>query len=179
MGGVHVIELTLNEPEADALASIAELARVADDLEVLVGAGTVLSTTAAERAVGAGARFVVSPHTDPTLIEWCVSRGVPCFPGALSPTEIHVAWAAGASAVKLFPAAAVGTGYLGQIAGPFPHIPLVPTGGVSAQTAGDWIAAGAVAVGMGSWLIGDGDPVGVTQRARQVSEAVAKASDPA
>ncbi len=88
---------------------------------------------AAERAVAAGARFIVSPHTDPELIRWCTSQDVPCFPGALSPTEIHLAWSAGASAVKLFPAAAVGVGYLRQIAGPFPDIPLVPTGGMSAR----------------------------------------------
>jgi len=110
------------------------------------------------------------------LIRWCASRGVLCFPGALPPTETHLAWSAGASAVKLFPAAAVGVGYLRQIAGPFPDIPLVPTGGVSAQTAGDWLAAGGVAVGMGGWLIGEGDPAGVTQRARQVAEAVSGAS---
>ena len=78
--------------------------------------------------------------------------------------------------MKLFPAAAMGVGYLRQIAGPFPDIPLVPTGGVSEQTAGDWLAAGGVAVGMGGWLIGEGDPAGVTQRARQVAEAVSGAS---
>lgn len=172
-GGVHVIELTLNEPEAAALESIAALARVADDLGVLVGAGTVLSVAAAERAVDAGARFIVSPHTDPELVGWCAAQGVPAFPGALSPTEILAAWTAGASAVKLFPAATVGTGYLKQLAGPFPSIPLVPTGGVSAETAGDWIRAGGVAVGMGSWLIGDGEPEGVRLRARQVTAAVA------
>jgi 2-dehydro-3-deoxyphosphogluconate aldolase/(4S)-4-hydroxy-2-oxoglutarate aldolase len=171
-GGVHVIELTLNEPEAAALDSIAALARVADDLGVLAGAGTVLSVAAAQRAVDAGARFIVSPHTDPELVAWCAAQGVPAFPGALSPTEIHAAWSAGASAVKLFPAAAVGTGYLKQIAGPFPDIPLVPTGGVSAETAGEWVRAGAVAVGMGSWLIGDGEPSGVTRRSREVVAAV-------
>ena len=173
-GGVHVMELTLNEPEADSLQAIEALAAVADDLGVLVGAGTVLSIGAAKRAVDAGARFIVSPHTDAELIAWCALSGVPCFPGALSPTEIHAAWSAGASAVKLFPAAAVGTAYLKQIAGPFPGIPFVPTGGVSAETAGDWIAAGAVAVGMGGWLIGDGDPAGVTERSRQVSAAVSR-----
>lgn len=78
--------------------------------------------------------------------------------------------------MKLLPAAAMGVGCLRQIAGPFPDIPLVPTGGVSAQTAGDWLAAGGVAVGMGGWLIGEGDPAGVTQRARQVAEAVSGAS---
>jgi 2-dehydro-3-deoxyphosphogluconate aldolase/(4S)-4-hydroxy-2-oxoglutarate aldolase len=171
-GGVHIMELTLNEPEAEALRSIEALAAVADDLEALVGAGTVLSIGAAKRAVDAGARFIVSPHTDTELIAWCALNGVPCYPGALSPTEIHTAWAAGASAVKLFPAAAVGPGYLKQIAAPFPDIQFVPTGGVSAQTAGDWIRAGAVAVGMGGWLIGDGEPAGITERSRQVVAAV-------
>jgi 2-dehydro-3-deoxyphosphogluconate aldolase/(4S)-4-hydroxy-2-oxoglutarate aldolase len=173
-GGVTAMELTLNEPEADALRAIEALAGVADDLGALVGAGTVLSISAAKRAVDAGARFIVAPHTDKELVAWCALTGVPCFPGALSPTEIHLAWASGASAVKLFPAAAVGPGYLKQIAGPFPDIAMVPTGGVSAETASDWIDAGAVAVGMGSWLIGDGDPAGVTERARQVSAAVSR-----
>jgi len=173
-GGVHVMELTLNEPEADALRAIEALAAVADDLGALVGAGTVLSISAAKRAVDVGARFIVSPHTDTELIAWCALTGVPCFPGALSPTEIHAAWSAGASAVKLFPASAVGTGYLKQIAGPFPDIPFVPTGGVSAETAGDWLAAGAVAVGMGGWLIGDGDPAGITARSRQVRAAISR-----
>jgi 2-dehydro-3-deoxyphosphogluconate aldolase/(4S)-4-hydroxy-2-oxoglutarate aldolase len=171
-GGVRVMELTLNEPEDEALRSITALAAVADDLGALVGAGTVLSIGAAKRAVDAGARFIVSPHTDTELIAWCALSGVPCFPGALSPTEIQAAWSAGASAVKLFPAAAVGTGYLKQIAGPFPDIEFVPTGGVSAENAGDWIAAGAVAVGLGGWLIGDGDPAGITERSRQVTAAV-------
>jgi 2-dehydro-3-deoxyphosphogluconate aldolase / (4S)-4-hydroxy-2-oxoglutarate aldolase len=172
-GGVHVLEITLNQPEAAALSAIATLAGSAEELDVLVGAGTVLSTAAAERAVGAGARFIVSPHTDVSLIGWCIARGIPCFPGALSPTEILTAWSAGASAVKLFPAVSVGTGYLKQLAGPLPDRRLVPSGGVWAEPAGDWIAAGGVAVGMGGWLIGDGEPGGVTQRAKQVVDAVA------
>lgn len=178
-GGVRSMELTLNEPEADALRSIAALARVADDLGALVGAGTVLSVAAAERAIDAGARFIVSPHMDAALIAWCAARDVPCFPGALSATEILSAWNAGASAVKLFPASAVGIGYLDQISGPLPDIPMVPTGGVTAETAGDWIAAGAVAVGMGGWLIGDGEVVGVTERARRVARAVGALSESA
>jgi 2-dehydro-3-deoxyphosphogluconate aldolase/(4S)-4-hydroxy-2-oxoglutarate aldolase len=171
-GGVSVMELTLNEPVDDALAAIESLAAAADDLGALVGAGTVLSIEAAGQAIDAGASFIVMPNTDTELVAWCAARGVPCFPGALSATEIQAAWSAGASAVKLFPAAAVGPSYLKQIAGPFPDIPIVPTGGVSAETAGSWMAAGAVAVGMGGWLIGDGDPTGVTERARQVAAAV-------
>ncbi len=122
-GGVLVMELTLNEPEDAALASIRSLAAAADDLGALVGAGTVLSIEAARRAIDAGARFIVSPHTDSALVTWCADQDVPCFPGALSPTEILAAWMAGASAVKLFPASAVGPGYLKQIAGPFPEDP--------------------------------------------------------
>jgi len=85
-------------------------------------AGTVLSVAAARRAVQAAARFIASPHTDPEIVARCAQAGVPVNPGALSPTGIHAAWSAGASAVKLFPAAAVGPGYLKQIAGPFPQM---------------------------------------------------------
>jgi 2-dehydro-3-deoxyphosphogluconate aldolase/(4S)-4-hydroxy-2-oxoglutarate aldolase len=175
-GGVLAMELTLNEPLDEALLAIEALSATSDDIGALVGAGTVLSIAAATRAVESGARFIVSPHCDETLVAWCAARGVPVFPGALTPTEILAAWAAGASAVKLFPAATVGPGYLAQIGGPFPDIPIVPTGGVSAKTAGDWIAAGAAAVGIGGWLIGDGEPRGVTNRAQLVREAVAVAA---
>jgi 2-dehydro-3-deoxyphosphogluconate aldolase/(4S)-4-hydroxy-2-oxoglutarate aldolase len=171
-GGIGAVELTLNEPEDEALASIEALARAADGLGVLVGAGTVLSIGAAQRALDAGARFIVMPVTDTGLVAWCAGRGVPAFPGALTPTEILAAWDAGASAVKLFPAASVGPDYLRQLAGPLPQIPIIPTGGVSAETAGRWLDAGAVALGLGGWLIGDGEPTGVTARARQVRAAV-------
>jgi 2-dehydro-3-deoxyphosphogluconate aldolase / (4S)-4-hydroxy-2-oxoglutarate aldolase len=175
-GGVSAIEITLNEPLDRALRAIERLVRAAASFGGLVGAGTVLSVEAAERAVAAGSRFIVTPHTDGAIIRWCVERGIPCLPGALTPTEIHAAWQAGASAVKLFPASAVGPGYIGLIGGPFPEIPLVPTGGVSAETAGAWIEAGALAVGMGAWLIGDRDPAGITARARSVRAAVDRAA---
>ena len=86
-GGVRVMELTLNEPEAAALAAIELLAGAADDLGALVGAGTVLSIEAARRALDAGARFIVMPNCDTQLVAWCAARDVPCFPGALTPTE--------------------------------------------------------------------------------------------
>jgi 2-dehydro-3-deoxyphosphogluconate aldolase/(4S)-4-hydroxy-2-oxoglutarate aldolase len=171
-GGVLAMELTLNEPEDEALAAIESLAREGGGLGALIGAGTVLSIGAAQRAVDAGARFIVSPHTDPELVAWCARSGVPCFPGAFSPSEIVAAWSAGASAVKIFPASTLGPDYLRQLSGPLPQVAFVPTGGISAATAGEWIAAGAVAVGMGGWLIGDGDPEGVTERARQMTAAV-------
>jgi 2-dehydro-3-deoxyphosphogluconate aldolase/(4S)-4-hydroxy-2-oxoglutarate aldolase len=175
-GGVLAMEITLNEPQDRALEAVAALAGVSSSLGALVGAGTVTSVLAAEGAVAAGAAFIVTPHTDEAIVRWCADHGVPCLPGALTPTEIHAAWEAGASAVKLFPAASVGPAYLAHIRGPFPHIPLVPTGGVSADDAGDWIAAGALAVGLGGWLIGDGEPDGITKRARRVSTAVAEAA---
>jgi 2-dehydro-3-deoxyphosphogluconate aldolase / (4S)-4-hydroxy-2-oxoglutarate aldolase len=171
-GGVTAVELTLNEPEAEALRAIESLAGAADGLGAVVGAGTVLSTGAAQRALDAGARFMVMPVVDTALIAWCAARAVPCFPGALTPTEMLAAFTAGASAVKLFPAVTVGPGYLEQLRGPLPQIPVVPTGGVSAETAGAWVAAGAIALGMGGWLIGDGEPAGVTARARLVRGAI-------
>ena len=109
---------------------------------------------------------------DEAIVDWCVERGVPCVPGALTPTEVLAAWHAGASAVKLFPASIVGPGYISQLRGPFPHIPLLPTGGISADDAAAWIAAGAIGVGLGGWLIGDGEPTGIEARARAVRAAV-------
>lgn len=171
-GGVTVMEITLNEPVTEALRGLGALVRAAASFGGLVGAGTVLSIEAAEQAVGEGAAFVVMPHLDPEIVGWCRDRGVPCFPGAMTPTEVLAAWMGGASAVKLFPASTVGTSHIAQLRGPFPDIPLLPTGGVSADTAGAWIAAGAMAVGLGGWLIGDGEPSGVEERARSVRTAV-------
>ena len=174
-GGVRAFEVTLNEPVAAALDSIAIVARHAAGTELRIGAGTVLSIEAASRAVDAGATFLVMPHTDPALVAWAAARGIPAFPGAFTPTEIVAAWHAGAAAVKLFPASVAGPTFLREFRGPFPDIPLVPTGGVTVETAPAFIRAGAVAVGIGSWLIGDGDPVGITERGAQVVRAVAEA----
>jgi 2-dehydro-3-deoxyphosphogluconate aldolase / (4S)-4-hydroxy-2-oxoglutarate aldolase len=174
-GGVRAFEVTLNDPEAAALASIATLARHAEGTHFVVGAGTVLTVEAAQRAVDAGATFLVMPHTDTELVAWTGARGIPSFPGALTPSEIVAAWRAGAAAVKLFPASVAGSAFVREFRGPFPNIPLVPTGGVTAETAPDFIRAGAVAVGLGSWLIGDGDPTGIAERGATVVRAVAEA----
>jgi 2-dehydro-3-deoxyphosphogluconate aldolase / (4S)-4-hydroxy-2-oxoglutarate aldolase len=176
-GGVRAFELTLDAPEA--VEAIARLTANADAGGLLIGAGTVLSVAAAERAVDAGARFLVSPHTDPAIVTWAAERGIPSFPGALTPTEILVAWRAGAAAVKLFPASAVGPSFVREARGPFRDIPLIPTGGVTAETAADFVRAGAVAVGLGSWLTGSGDPGVVAERARQVVGALAGLERPA
>jgi 2-dehydro-3-deoxyphosphogluconate aldolase/(4S)-4-hydroxy-2-oxoglutarate aldolase len=173
-GGVRAFELTLDGD--GALEAISELCGRFSPDEMLVGAGTVLDVAAAARAVDAGARFLVSPHTDPELVTWAATRGIPAFPGALTPTEILGAWRAGAAGVKLFPASAVGPSFVREHRGPFRDIPLIPTGGVTAETAPAYIAAGAVAVGLGSWLTGSGDPATVEARARELVEALGAVS---
>jgi 2-dehydro-3-deoxyphosphogluconate aldolase / (4S)-4-hydroxy-2-oxoglutarate aldolase len=174
-GGVGAFELTLNDPEGAAIEAIAAVARHAAGGRLVVGAGTVLTTEAAERAVEAGARFLVMPHTDPVLIAWAAKRGIPVFPGALSPTEVLAAWRAGAAAVKLFPASVAGPNAVRELRGPFPDIPLIPTGGVTAESAAAFVRAGAIAVGIGSWLTGGGDPAAIAERAALVVRAVADA----
>ena len=172
-GGVLAFEITLNEPVDAALRAIESVAGRAGN--VTIGAGTVLSIDAAQRALDAGATFLVMPHTDPELVAWAADRGVPALPGAATPTEVLAAWRAGAAAVKVFPASVLGPAFVRECRGPFPDIPLVPSGGVTPETAGDFIRAGAVAVGVGSWLIGDGEPAGVTARARRIVDAIAEA----
>jgi 2-dehydro-3-deoxyphosphogluconate aldolase/(4S)-4-hydroxy-2-oxoglutarate aldolase len=173
-GGVRAFELTLDGASAtEAIATLS--ARFAPD-ELLVGAGTVLTVAAAKDAVTAGARFLVSPHTDPEIVAWAAGRGIPAFPGALTPTEILGAWRAGAAGVKLFPASAVGPAFVREHRGPFRDIPLIPTGGVTAESAPAYLAAGAVAVGLGSWLTGSGDPAIVEARARELVGALALVS---
>lgn len=169
-GGIRAFEITLNSP--DALAGISALSSRWEG-RLLIGAGTVLDVEGVRQAADAGARFIVSPHTDPALIEWAVGRGLPVFPGAFSPTEILAAWNAGATAVKLFPASVAGPAFVREFRGPFRDIPLVATGGVTIESAPAFLAAGAAAVGMGSWLTGDGDPDGIADRTSRLVRALA------
>lgn len=161
-GGIGAFEVTLNSP--GALGAIEALASRFVETELLIGAGTVLDLEGARAAVAAGARFIVMPHTDPEIIEYGAAHGIPAFPGAFTPTEILTAWRAGATAVKLFPASAVGPVFVREFRGPFPDIPLIPTGGVTIESAPAFVAAGALAVGVGSWLTGDGEPAGIAER---------------
>lgn len=157
-GGMQAIEVTFNSPGAvDMLRAIDQ----AFGSRVLLGAGTVLDQEQAEVALGRGARFIVSPHTDAALVAGLAQRGVACIPGALSPTEVLGAWRAGASVVKLFPAGSVGVGYLKDLRGPLTDIPLLPTGGVTLDNAEAFIAAGAWGLGLGSALV---DPRLVSER---------------
>jgi 2-dehydro-3-deoxyphosphogluconate aldolase/(4S)-4-hydroxy-2-oxoglutarate aldolase len=119
----------------------------------IFGAGTVLDADTVHQVVDAGARFIVSPVFRREVIAACQAREVASMPGCFSPTEILDAWDAGADVVKVFPATALGPGYLKDVRAPLPQVKLMPTGGVTVENAGDWIRAGAVAVGVGSSLL--------------------------
>jgi 2-dehydro-3-deoxyphosphogluconate aldolase/(4S)-4-hydroxy-2-oxoglutarate aldolase len=149
-GGIRALEITMSVPGAVEL--IRELAPTLPS-GFTFGAGTVLDAETVHRVVDAGARFIVSPVFRRTVIEACQARQVASMPGCFTPTEILDAWDAGADVVKVFPATTLGPGYLRDIHGPLPHVKLMPTGGVTLDNAGDWIRAGAVAVGVGTSLL--------------------------
>ena len=149
-GGVRALEVTMTVPGAVEL--IRHLAP-ALPAGFVFGAGTVLDADTAARVIDAGAQFVVSPVFRQSVIEACHARGVPAMPGCFSPTEILDAWDAGADIVKVFPATALGPGFFKDVRGPLPQVKLMPTGGVTLDNAGDWIRAGAVAVGVGTALL--------------------------
>lgn len=150
-GGIPIVEIPLTVP--GALGLIAALARRHGE-RLLVGAGTVLDPAAAAACVDAGARFVISPAVNLETIAWCRGAGVPIFAGALTPTEIVAAWRAGADMVKVFPVSAVGgASYIQAVKAPLPEIKLLPTGGVSLETAAAFVEAGASALGVGSDLV--------------------------
>jgi 2-dehydro-3-deoxyphosphogluconate aldolase / (4S)-4-hydroxy-2-oxoglutarate aldolase len=149
-GGVRVIEVTMSVPGAVEL--IRQLAAKMPSGCVL-GAGTVLDGETARRVIDAGARFVVSPVFRPDVIAACHAEDAAVMPGCFTPTEILNAWDAGADIVKVFPATALGPGFLKDVRGPLPQVRLMPTGGVTLDNAGDWIRAGAVAVGVGTALL--------------------------
>jgi 2-dehydro-3-deoxyphosphogluconate aldolase/(4S)-4-hydroxy-2-oxoglutarate aldolase len=150
-GGITVAEITMTVPSAVEL--IAQVSANFGD-EVLVGAGTVLDPQTAAACIQAGARFVVSPALNLGTVQYCRENGIAVLPGALTPTEVVNAWSAGADMVKVFPCGAMGgANYLRSLKAPLPDIPLIPTGGVSLTTAGDFIAAGAEALGVGADLV--------------------------
>ena len=149
-GGLRALEVTMTVPGAIDL-----IAQIAPTLPkgFLFGAGTVNDADTAARAIDAGARFIVSPVFRRSVIEACHARDVPAMPGCYTPTEILDGWDAGADVVKVFPATTLGPGYLKDVRAPLPQVKLMPTGGVTVENAGDWIKAGAVAVGVGSALL--------------------------
>lgn len=176
-GGVTAIEFTLTG--AGAYAAITNVcAEFADTAQI--GVGTVLDADAAGRAIEAGAQFVVTPVVRPAVINACRERGVPVLCGAMTPTEVLTAHEAGADIIKIFPARPAGPQYLRDLLGPLPHLRLVPTGGIDARNVGDYLAAGAFAVGIGGSLVppqavAQGDWEDISTRARACVEAVRNA----
>lgn len=149
-GGVDIVEITMTVPGATAVVS-----RIAETMpEILVGAGTVLNADAAQRCLDAGAQFLVSPGINLKTLEFAQRKSVLMIAGALTPTEVMSAWEFGADLVKIFPCLQVGgASYIRALKGPFPEIPLVPTGGVNLETCAAFIEAGASALGVGGELI--------------------------
>src|SRR5260370_28375541 len=143
--GVRFIEVTIDSP-----ACLPFLESAAGKFDgVLFGAGTVTIPEVAEKAIQAGARFLVTPNFNREVISVARAHHVPIFSGAMTPTEIFSAYQAGAEVIKVFPAATLGGGYFKELRGPFPEIPLMATGGVTVQNASAFFAAGATAIGRG------------------------------
>jgi len=149
-GGVRALEVTMTVPRAVDL--IRELAPTLPG-DFLLGAGTVTDAATARAVIDAGASFVVGPVFRPEVIAACHERDVAVMPGCFSPTEILAAHESGADIVKVFPATALGPQFIKDVRAPLPQVKLMPTGGVTPDNAGDWIRAGAVAVGLGSALL--------------------------
>ncbi|WP_411720830.1 bifunctional 4-hydroxy-2-oxoglutarate aldolase/2-dehydro-3-deoxy-phosphogluconate aldolase [Mycetocola sp.] len=149
-GGVTGLEITYSTPDAPAV--IRALDEKYGD-RVYLGAGTVTTTEQANQAADAGARFLVSPGTRESLTAAMKATGLIVMTGALTPSEVMAAAEYGSDVVKIFPASLGGPAFLKALRGPFPDVPLMPTGGVSPENIGDWFAAGAIAVGAGSDLV--------------------------
>jgi len=177
-GGIRTAEITMTVPGA-----IRALEKVADKFgdQMLLGAGTVLDPETARACMLAGAEFFVTPSLNLKTIEMAKRYSKVITPGALTPTEVLTAWEAGADAVKIFPCSAVGgPKYIKALRAPFPQIEMIPTGGVSLETIGDFLRAGACAAGVGAELIDnanirEGHYEVFEERARRFLEAIAKA----
>ena len=173
-GGISVLEITAESDDA------MEMIETVDDRfgdEAIVGVGTVLDGPTARLAISAGASFVVSPTFDGGVVETCNRYGVPVAPGVFTPTEAQRAYEAGADLVKLFPAKTGGPDHLAAIRGPLPQLDVVPTGGVGPSNAGEYVEAGAVAVGAGGAVVDldaveRGDFDAIEENARALVDAV-------
>lgn len=172
--GIRCLEVTMTVP--GALGIVAALAARLPAGAAL-GAGTVTTAAQARESVDSGATFLVCPAVCHEVLEVALDAGVACYPGGFTPTEILDAWRSGATAVKLFPAATGGPAHLKRVREPLPDIPIVPTGGVTVDAVPEYLRCGALAVGMGSPLLGDaldgGDVAALRERAARVHDAVA------
>ena len=177
-GGIPVVEITMTVP--NAVSVIREVAKQRGH-DVLIGAGTVVTAEQAEACLNAGARFLVSPGLSLTVLEVAKRHSKLAIPGALTPTELMAAQEHGATLVKIFPCGNVGGAkYLKSLKAPFPHASLIPTGGVNAANAAEFIAAGAFALGVGADLVDatalrEGNLEKITAAAKELVNAVASA----
>ena len=176
--GIRFLEVTTNTPGAiEWLRS-----RSGRDATLRLGVGTVTDVRVAETAIEAGADFLVSPHVDVRLAEVSATSSVAYIPGALTPTEVLTAHHAGAAAVKVFPVSQLGPGYIRDLRGPLPDVPLITIGGITEENAASYVAAGATGVGIGSSFvssasIADGDWELLTRRLAVLVERVAGARE--
>lgn len=178
-GGITGIEITYSTPDT---AEVIREVRAQHGDGIYLGAGTVLDPAQAAAAVEAGARFLVSPGTEPRLAAAMLDTGATVLAGALTPSEVMATLACGVHVVKLFPASLGGPAYLRALRGPFPQVRFAPTGGVNADNLDEWLAAGAVAVGAGGELcsaqaMADGDWDAITATARRFSAAARQARE--
>lgn len=176
-GGVLGIEITYSTPEATRV--VKELHDKYGD-EILLGMGTLTHPGQVDQAKQAGANYIVSPHYEAELAQAMVASGLGVMIGALSPSEVVQAYRIGSDIVKIFPGSLGGPAYMKALRGPFPEIPMMPTGGISPENIVDWFAAGAAAVGAGSQLCPtdwakEGRFADITQRAREFVQAVEQA----
>lgn len=176
-GGVRAVEITFTVPGAEHI-----IARLHGELggDLLLGAGTVTTREQAQAALAAGAEFLVSPALDPELVSWTLAQGRPFYPGVFTPSEILAARQLGVEVFKIFPASRLGPAYLRDLQGPFPGIKLMPTGGIDAANAADYLKAGAFALGVGGKLVDRaairaGDWEALTRTARELMAVVAQA----
>lgn len=174
-GGVRFLEVTLNSPKA--LEGIAALRQIPG---LCVGAGTVLDEENCSRAIDAGAKFIVCPHTDPRLITVARKRGIAPMPGCMTPSEMMVAMNAGAHVLKVFPASSLGSGYIHEVLAPLNHAKLVAVGGITVDNAAEFLKAGARGLGVGGTLtpksaIQEDDWQELEARARALCQIVAAA----
>ena len=177
-GGVTGLEITMTSP--DALATIAEASRRFADRGAFVGVGTVLDPETCRAAILAGAQFVVTPVCRPEIVQMALRYGKPVACGAYTPTEALTAHEAGADFIKIFPADQLGPTYIRNLLAPLPMLRIIPTGGVTVETAADFLNAGCVALAAGSSLVAkefvkNQDWAGLTARAKAFVAAVAKA----
>jgi 2-dehydro-3-deoxyphosphogluconate aldolase/(4S)-4-hydroxy-2-oxoglutarate aldolase len=176
-GGLNCIELTMTTPGAIELC-----AKVSKELpQVLLGLGTVLDADTARKGIAAGAKFIVTPAVRPEVIKACKEAGVPVLGGSLTPTEVYNSWELGVDVIKIFPAEFFGPAYIKSIKAPFPKIEVMPTGGVTPETVGEFLKNGAFATAAGSALVNptalkNKDWPAITARAKEFVAAAAKAT---